>query len=306
MQLAGATIRDWRLAYSEEMPEPDYSTEKTRKLRRDSSDTSEEKTIADIETFGCTVIHVKPSISGPGWSYTIGTHDTSGKPEVIAIGLRQETAHFLLNEAAERLRNGIDLSSGRHRELVGEVDCEFRAVDPRWVAHLMEWANWYYGDSQYPVLQAVYPDLENRFPEDPGFDLAFVQPQLQPNRSFTNIEEDFWASADPASSLFNWKFDDPPHTLVFLSASVRAGDEPITYVSHDIEDGAWQFLGDGMSGGNPPVISCLHHALDMDRGLEELADLPLGWWAERAALGQPWIRIKDEEDPEQIPESMDS
>ena len=284
------------MAYSEEMPERNFSTERTRKLRSDSLDKSTEKTVANIETFGCTVIHVKPSSSGPGWSYTIGIHDTCGKPEIIAVGLRQETAHFLLNEAAERLRDGSDLSSGRYGKLVGEVDCEFRAVDPRWVGHLMGLANWYYGDSQYPVLQAIYPDRENRFPEDSGFDHAFVQPLLQPHRSFTNVEEDFWACADPASSLSNWKFEDPPHTLVFLSTAVHSGAEPITYVSHDIEDGAWQFLGDGMSGGNPPVISCFHHPIDRDRSLEELADLPLGWWAERVAPGQPWIRKNDEKD----------
>jgi len=33
----------------------------------------------------------------------------------------------------------------------------------------MGWATWYNGNADFPVLQAVYPDLENRFPEDEGF-----------------------------------------------------------------------------------------------------------------------------------------
>jgi len=74
----------------------------------------------------------------------------------------------------------------------------------------------------------------------------------------------------------------------------NSGAELVTYVSHDIEDGAWQFLGDSMSGGQPPVISCFHHPIDKDRSLEELVDLPLGWWAERPAPSQPWTRHKDE------------
>ena len=68
----------------------------------------------------------------------------------------------------------------------------------------------------------------------------------------TDAEDDFWASADPESSLFDWKFADSPHTRVFLSKSVHEGREPVTYVSHDEEDGAWQFLGDSMSDGGAP------------------------------------------------------
>lgn len=33
------------------------------------------------------------------------------------------------------------------------------------------------------------------------------------------------------------------HARVFLSETVHKGTEPVTYVSHDAEDGAWQFLG---------------------------------------------------------------
>ena len=48
-----------------------------------------------------------------------------------------------------------------------------------------------------------------------------------------------------------------------------------------------------MSCGGP-VIVCLHHPIDKDATLKELADLPLGWWAERTAPGEPWVRRKHE------------
>jgi hypothetical protein len=107
------------------------------------------------------------------------------------------------------------------------------------------------------------------------------------------------ASADPDSSLFNWKFPDPPHTTVFLSKAVNTGVEPITYASHDLEDGTWQFLGDSMAGDTEPVISCFHHPIDNDSSLNELADLPLGWWAERAKPGDPWTRHQHEPEDDQ-------
>ena len=72
----------------------------------------------------------------------------------------------------------------------------------------MGWALWYYDGDDFSVVQAVYPDLQNRFPEDEGFDKAFEQPLMQPDAPMTGAENDFWASADPKSSLFNWKFPD--------------------------------------------------------------------------------------------------
>jgi phage-related protein len=61
------------------------------------------------------------------------------------------------------------------------------------VKQLMGWAMWYYDGEDFPVLQAVYPDLENRFPENTGFDVAFEQPLMQPIAPMTRVEEDFWA-----------------------------------------------------------------------------------------------------------------
>jgi hypothetical protein len=274
-----------------------FNTARTRSFRTKPLDESEQQTISHIEEFGCEVILVKSSTSGPGWAYTVGIFDTCGKPEIISIGLKEDTAHYLLNEAARRLRDNANLAEGRHDEMVGEVECEFRPVDPKWINHLMGWAKWYYSREEFPVLQAVYPDRENRFPEDADFDSAFQQPLLQPDRPMGACEKDFWASADPSSSLFNWKFPDPPHTRVFLSKAVHSKTESITYVSHDAEDGAWQFLGDSMSGDEPPVVCCFHHPVDDDSTLAELADLPLGWWAERTAHGEPWVRHQHQDEP---------
>ena len=93
------------------------------------------------------------------------------------------------------------------------------------------------------------------------------------------MEKDFWASTDPDSSLYDWKFPDPPHTIAFLSEAVHCGAEAVTFVFHDADDGSWQFLGDSMASSGEPVLSCLHHPIDDDPNLKELADLPRGWCA---------------------------
>ena len=276
---------------------PKYETVRIQRFRAMKLGKADKQTIGRIEKFGCEVVQVKSTISGPGWSYSVGVFDTSGKPEIITVGLQEDVALVLVNEAANSLRSGVDLTQGRHSNMLGDVECEFRPVDSKWAKHLMGWAVWYYEGADFPVLQAVYPDLKNRFPEDEGFDSAFQQPLMQPNSQMTTVESDFWASTDPKSSLFDWKFLDPPHTRVYLSKTVHEGTEPVTYVSHDADDGAWQFLGDSMSDGGGPVISCFHHPIDDDRSLSELADLPLGWYAERSRPGEPWIRkVHDTED----------
>jgi Domain of unknown function (DUF4262) len=274
----------------------DFETARTQRFRESRLCPEDERTIGNIEEFGCSVVNVARTNYGLGWSYTTGIFDTCGKPEVITVGLPPETAHFALNEAAKLMRAHTDLTKGRHRDLVARVECEFRPVDQKWIAQLMGWAIWYYDGTDFPVLQAVYPDLENRFPEDKEFDKAFEQPLMQPAAPMTRVESDFWASTDPKSSLFNWKFPDPPHTRVYLSQAVHTGTEPVTYVSHDTEDGAWQFLGDSMADGGGPSPSCFHHPIDRDPSLAELADLPLGWYAERCEVGQPWVRKKHRAD----------
>jgi len=278
-----------------------FETERTRRFRESDLSGIYADTINNVETYGCQCLHVRPTCTDRahlGFSYTIGIFDTCGKPEVITVGLTVEVAGYLLNEAARRLREGIDLTIGRHRDMIGDVECEFRPVSFRWVKHVMNLAMWYYGENEFPVLQAVYPDLQNRFPEERGFDEAFGQPLLEAHAPQTSVEQDFWAYGDPDRGFIDWKFPDQPHKKVFLSEAVHTGAEPVTFVLHDIEDGGWQFLGDSMTGGEDPVVVCFHHPIDNDRSLGELADLPLGWYAERSGPGEAWVRHRHEPEEE--------
>jgi hypothetical protein len=248
-------------------------------------------TLNHIEKFGCTVLYIEGD-PATRFSYTVGVFDTFGLPELITVGLIEKTARIALNAAVKLLRNGVDLTQGGHRELVGEVECRFAPVDPKWMHHVMGRADWYYTGEDVPTLQLIYPDLENRFQGEEGFQEYFRQPMLAPGIEEGTREHDFWASNDPSSSLFDWKFPDDPHTSAYLSKTVHEKVEPVTYVSHDADDGSWQFLGDLMAGGGGPVVSCLHHPIDDDPTLKEVCDLPLGWYATRDNPDSPWQRFE--------------
>src|SRR5229473_3748607 len=96
-----------------------FQTARTRKFRASALSEEDERTISHVEEFGCSVVNVTRTKYGLGWSYTVGVFDTSGKPEIITVGLPPETAHFALNEAAKLPRAGVDLTTGRHRDLIG-------------------------------------------------------------------------------------------------------------------------------------------------------------------------------------------
>jgi hypothetical protein len=88
----------------------------------------------------------------------------------------------------------------------------------------------------------------------------------------------------------SWPFQEAENTAVFTSQYVLELGHPIVRVTHDVEDGAWQFHApQGTSDAQPRVVG-LREVIEMDPTLLELADLPLGWVATREGAGSPWRR----------------
>lgn len=89
-----------------------------------------------------------------------------------------------------------------------------------------------------------------------------------------------------------WVFGDPPNVAVIAAKSVVYEQDWIACVFHDPEDGAWQFRGSRslqMQESDAVVVS-LKRIVELDGTVKDLADLPLGWHAWRAAEGAPWFR----------------
>src|SRR5256885_9210728 len=89
------------------------------------------------------------------------------------------------------------------------------------------------------------------------------------------------------------QFQDQPNAAAITNACVLRGAHPIRLVTHDADDGGWQFLcGDATEPPEARVVR-LGSILEMDSSLAELADLPLGWRAWRSAGGESWRRAKN-------------
>ena len=91
-----------------------------------------------------------------------------------------------------------------------------------------------------------------------------------------------------------WPFDDPPNVAVIADRRIVDGSAWIAYVSHDADDGGWQFLTDdpGPAREDDAAVVGLRTILRLDESIAELADLPIGWHAWRVSRMSPWERAK--------------
>jgi hypothetical protein len=89
-----------------------------------------------------------------------------------------------------------------------------------------------------------------------------------------------------------WPFSDPEDVLVFTGRDIVDREKWIHYVSHDEEDGAWQFLSeDGVPENEEDArLVLLRNIVGLDPSLLELADLPKGWIAWRNTKESAWKR----------------
>jgi hypothetical protein len=69
--------------------------------------------------------------------------------------------------------------------------------------------------------------------------------------------------------------------------------KPIVYVSHDSEDGMWQFHDGSDVEMDDAMVVSLKSMVDLDSTIAELHDLPLGWIAWRNAKDGAWQRQPD-------------
>jgi len=61
------------------------------------------------------------------------------------------------------------------------------------------------------------------------------------------------------------------------------------YVTHDFDDGAWQFLPGSVVSTDDSAIISLEEAVAIDPSIQELNLLPLGSSARRESINSNWI-----------------
>ncbi|MFC5270776.1 DUF4262 domain-containing protein [Adhaeribacter terreus] len=228
---------------------------------------------ADIENNGCHIVVVEADDYLPAFAYTIGLFQTYGHPEIICFGLAPEVLKTLLQDAQKLIKQGKKLIPGYlFPEFLKGFNAQFLRVNPEYYANYFPLAQHFYNFRSFPALQLVWPDKQQKFPWEAGFnaDLKFNQPLLDRNTDFKFLEE--------------------RGVRVFTTKQVLAG-QPISYVYHN-EQGDWQFMSDSKPNAKDARIVCLEDITRLDPSVNDIYFLPFGWYAWRNSPQEKWVTEK--------------
>lgn len=86
------------------------------------------------------------------------------------------------------------------------------------------------------------------------------------------------------------RFEDTLNTAVFTTSFVVKDKHEITYVTHDAEDGAWQFFSndDFDNYEDVAMLVSMEEIIKIDQSVLEIADMSLGYYASRESKIDSW------------------
>lgn len=148
---------------------------------RDPDDPGDIKFLQDIREHGWHVVGVPDDEEGPGFSFTVGVHLRTLQPEILMMGVPIESSHRILNEIAGYLMEGGTIAPGqKYSGFVDGREVMFRPIHQSRFGEYLGYAVWFYRPlaGEFPAFQCLWPDLQGRFPHEPGFDSRFVGRQI--------------------------------------------------------------------------------------------------------------------------------
>lgn len=87
----------------------------------------------------------------------------------------------------------------------------------------------------------------------------------------------------------SYNFHEPQNTACFACSHVLSCESPILEVTHDLSDGAWQFLcGKNVHEIATGRVICLKDAVNIDSSVNELAEMQIGIGARRNSIHDKW------------------
>jgi hypothetical protein len=240
------------------------------------------ETKVNIGKYGLQVMSIRASDYQPSFSYSVGLLESYRHPELICFGLSMDLMHALINDVAELIRKGEKIEPGRNYDnIFAKSDAQFLHVDARNVPDYFKLALEYYQLDLIPAMQLVWPDRQNRFPWDMGFEEEFIykQPLLDRNADF--------------------KFRESKNLGIITTRQWLDLNQPILRVVHD-DEGDWQFLTGDQVLADGRVVA-LEQMVIRDPTLNELFNLEYGEAADRTEVGGRWTRTKLNEEEDDVP-----
>jgi len=150
-------------------------------MNKNNLDENEQKVVDNIEEYGCHVMHIFAEDELPRFTYSVGIYGETKQPELIVMGLKQEVAHYIVNDYKDRIKEGEIFETGKYySDFIEGYDITFLQVSKEYYDEYFGWDIWYYGNKSFPVLQLVFPDKSGIWPWDnkASEDFKWFQPIL--------------------------------------------------------------------------------------------------------------------------------
>lgn len=232
--------------------------------------------LANIEDFGCHLSLIEADNYLPGFVYSIGLYKKYAHPEIICFGLHNDVMSAIINHACDLIKDGAVLTTGKlYSGFLEGFQVQFVEVDKAFYPGYLGYAGWFYDMGfDFPVLQLIWPDKQQKFPWEENFnaDWKFKQPLLDRNIDF--------------------KFYEEKNLGVYTTKQAFEGD-PILYVYHN-DDGDWQFHTSIEPNLDDARLVCLEELTRLDPSLNEIYHLQYGWSAWRNDITAEWEYAADE------------
>ena len=91
-----------------------------------------------------------------------------------------------------------------------------------------------------------------------------------------------------------YPFNDEPDTMAITCCHILQEKSDILYVSHDEEDGMWQFLCGKLHIISDARIVSMYEMFATDNSVAQIANMPCGYVAERVDKNSDWVIEKNE------------
>lgn len=127
-----------------------------------------DKARENVEKFGWHCVHVLPQ-KDEGYvpfAYTIGLVESLNHPEIVIFGLGKDTAHGILSDCVNLIRDGTVFPTDDRVPdiLAGDYDVQFRPVQRRYFGEYLGHACRFYGADSFEALVLFWPDKAGQFP----------------------------------------------------------------------------------------------------------------------------------------------
>ncbi|WP_211829383.1 DUF4262 domain-containing protein [Kistimonas asteriae] len=128
-------------------------------------DDIDKKALDDIEKYGCHVLNIMEGDGEPCFTYSIGIDKEQGKPDIVILGLKNELAHFIVNDYKDRLMAGETFEPGKYYyDFIEGFPVCFVKVAKIHFQEYFGWGLWLHNGNDFEVLQLIWPTTNGVWP----------------------------------------------------------------------------------------------------------------------------------------------